>query len=80
MYEIDQLKAELAREKQRNDVVAITKRLERMQKERKQQDDTINTLNKAIENFKQKTLRYETQTAAQKDNIEGLTKKEEYGN
>ena len=56
--EIQSLKAELAREKSRNDVSNITKRLEKVQKERKEQDETIKALNKAIDSFKDQMTKF----------------------
>lgn len=52
MDELQSLKAEIQREKTRNDVSTMTKRLEKVQKERKDQDETIKALNKAIDSFK----------------------------
>ena len=56
--EIQSLRAELAREKSRNDVSNITKRLEKVQKERKEQDETIKALNKAIDSFKDQMTKF----------------------
>ena len=56
--EISQLKNELAREKARNDVSVISKRLEKVQSERKQQDETIKALNKAIDSFKDQMTKF----------------------
>ena len=56
--EISQLKNELSREKARNDVSVISKRLEKVQSERKQQDETIKALNKAIDSFKDQMTKF----------------------
>jgi hypothetical protein len=78
MDELQSLKAELQREKTRNDVSTITKRLEKVQKERKDQDETIKALNKAIDSFKDQMTKFSSQKANLEDENEIVKKKEEF--
>ena len=76
--EIQSLKNELAREKARNDVSVISKRLEKVQNERKQQDETIKALNKAIDSFKDQMTKFSSQKSSLEEENEIVKKKEEF--
>jgi chromosome segregation ATPase len=78
LEEISALKEELRREKARNDVAVITKRLEKVQKERKEQDDTIKALNKAIDNFKEQMTKFSSEKVQLVEENEIVKKKEEF--
>ena len=67
------------REKSRNDVTAITKKVTRLEKERKDQDHTIAALNKAIDAFKQRMTQYESEKLTLVDENEVVKKKEQFG-
>ena len=79
MEEINRLTAELQREKPRNDVTAITKKLQRLQKERQDQDKTIQTLNKSIDAFKVRMTKYESEKVTPNENTEIAKKKDQFG-
>jgi uncharacterized coiled-coil protein SlyX len=79
MEEINRLTAELQREKARNDVTAITKKLQRLQKERQDQDKTIQTLNKSIDAFKVRMTKYESEKVTLSENTEIAKKKDQFG-
>lgn len=59
--QIAALEDELMREKTRTDIKAANKKLLRLQKEREQQDTVVKNLEKAIDGFKDKMLKYETE-------------------
>jgi predicted RNase H-like nuclease (RuvC/YqgF family) len=77
--EIASLKAELMRERNRNDVAAVTKKVTRLEKERKDQDQTIGALNKAIDAFKSRMTQYEAEKLTLSDENEVVKKKEQFG-
>lgn len=59
--EIAALHDELRREKERVDIKAANKKLLRLQKERTDQDKVIVNLRKAIDDFAQRMLKYESE-------------------
>lgn len=63
----------------RNDIVAVNKKLERLVKERKDQDETIKALNRAIDAFKHRMTQYESEKLTLTDQNEVVKKKEQYG-
>jgi len=56
----------------------ITKRLEKVQKERKDQDETIKALNKAIDSFKDQMTKFSSQKTNLEEENEIVKKKEEF--
>lgn len=67
------------RERNRNDVAAVTKKVTRLEKERKDQDQTIGALNKAIDAFKTRMTQYESEKMTLSDENEVVKKKEQFG-
>lgn len=79
MEEINRLQAELQREKARNDVSAVNRKLERLQQEREDQDKTIKVLNKSIETFKIRMQKYESEKVTLTENTTIAKKQDEFG-
>lgn len=64
------------RERNRNDVAGVNKKVARLEKERKEQDKTIEALNKAIDAFKNRMTQYESEKLTLADENEVVKKKE----
>ena len=68
--EVAGLNEELRRERARTDIQAKNKQIMRLQKEREQQDVTVKKLSTAIDMFKDKMLKYESETVAVEEKSE----------
>ena len=69
--QVEALKDELRREKERVDIKAANKKLLRLQKEKTDQDQVVKNLRKAIDEFRDRMVSYESEKVqmTETDNI-----------